>query len=89
VLNLFGNSSNFTHADAARLRRIEQKLDLLLKHSGIPFDDINKALPDEAQDLADRGEKIAAIKAYREATGAGLVEAKEAVEVYMAHRGIG
>ena len=44
-------------------------------------------MPDEVRHLADRGEKIPAIKAYREATGAGLAEAKRAVEEYLAGRG--
>jgi ribosomal protein L7/L12 len=35
---------------------------------------------DAVRDLAARGKKIPAIKAYRAATGAGLREAKEAVE---------
>ncbi|WP_199836308.1 ribosomal protein L7/L12, partial [Streptomyces sp. NRRL F-4489] len=34
----------------------------------------------EVDDLLAKGKKIQAIKVYREATGAGLAEAKEAVE---------
>ncbi len=45
-------------------------------------------LPDDARDAIDTalyaGRKIDAIKQYREATGGGLKEAKEAVEVYEA-----
>jgi ribosomal protein L7/L12 len=37
-------------------------------------------LVDRVRSLLDAGQKIAAIKAFREATGAGLAEAKEAVE---------
>jgi ribosomal protein L7/L12 len=37
-------------------------------------------LVDRVRALLDAGQKIAAIKAFREATGAGLAEAKEAVE---------
>jgi large subunit ribosomal protein L7/L12 len=37
-------------------------------------------LVDRVQALLDAGQKIAAIKAFREATGASLVEAKAAVE---------
>lgn len=37
-------------------------------------------LIDEVCDLAQSGQKIQAIKLYRQSTGAGLVEAKEAVE---------
>ncbi len=38
--------------------------------------------------LASRGKKIEAIKLYREATGVGLKEAKEAVEALMSEQGI-
>jgi ribosomal protein L7/L12 len=45
---------------------------------------MDNAIPDEKtmaiKEAVFRGEKIAAIKLYREATGLGLVEAKEAVE---------
>ena len=37
-------------------------------------------LADEEKRLLGEGKKIAAIKAYRERTGANLVDAKEAVE---------
>ena len=65
------------------MRRVEQKLDLILKHLGIPFVE-SSDLPPEARARADAGEKIAAIKALREATGLGLAEAKREVEDYMA-----
>lgn len=71
--------------EAARLRRIERKLDLVLKHLGV--EDPGDVGPDaEVRRLADAGDKIAAIKAYRERTGAGLAEAKRAVEEYMSRR---
>jgi ribosomal protein L7/L12 len=40
----------------------------------------SEQLIDEVCDLAQSGQKIEAIKLYRQNTGAGLVEAKEAVE---------
>lgn len=71
---LFGSSQpNFE----ARLRQVERKLDLLLAHLGIevPADEH----PD-IRELALAGKTIEAIKLYRERTGAGLAEAKAAVE---------
>jgi len=61
-----------------RLARIERKLDALLTHLQIenPDDDEYR----EVRDLAAAGEKIAAIRRYRELTGVGLAEAKAAVE---------
>lgn len=60
-----------------RLGMIERKLDAALAHLGVPlaepgFDDVESHLR--------AGRKIQAIKAYRERTGAGLAEAKDAVE---------
>jgi len=61
-----------------RLAAIERKLDLVLTHLGIqePVPDVHPAVLRELQ----QGRKIQAIKAYREATGAGLKDAKDEVE---------
>ncbi|MGD9689353.1 MAG: hypothetical protein AB7K52_07910 [Phycisphaerales bacterium] len=60
-----------------RLARVERKLDALLAHLQVPvegddFDDIRA--------LIAEGRKIEAMKLYRERTGAGLAEAKDAVD---------
>jgi ribosomal protein L7/L12 len=60
-----------------RIARVERKLDLIIDHLGLQPDD--PELSQVTAFLRD-GKKIQAIKAYREATGAGLAEAKEAVE---------
>ncbi|MGI5468993.1 ribosomal protein L7/L12 [Streptomyces sp. CA-132043] len=60
-----------------RLRETEHRLDLLLAHHGIVDDRPELA---EIDDLIRRDRKVEAIKRYRQLTGAGLVEAKEAVE---------
>ena len=57
--------------------RVERKLDLLLKHSQI---DLIAIADREAAWLVRAGSKIEAIRVYRELTGAGLAEAKAAVE---------
>jgi hypothetical protein len=80
----FFSSVELSSADAARLRRIERKLDLIIQHLAIETGETT-AMPDEARRLADKGQKVQAIKAYREATGADLREAKEAIEAYI-HR---
>jgi hypothetical protein len=61
----------------AGMRRIERKLDLIMAR--LEIDDVRPELS-EVTDLIGRGKKIAAIKAYREATGASLREAKDAVD---------
>jgi ribosomal protein L7/L12 len=63
----------------ARLRSIEAKLNRLLELQSI---DAN-ALPEPSAEvlaLVQSNEKIAAIKAYRQQTGAGLKDAKDVVE---------
>lgn len=63
----------------AALSRVDAKLDLLLKHANLEFDPFQN-LPREVTEALQRGEKIQAIKHYREATGVGLKEAKVFVE---------
>lgn len=68
--------------DAARLRRMERKLDAVMAHLGLT-DKQSYDLSDAARRFADEGQKIAAIKQYRDDTGAGLAEAKDKVEEYL------
>jgi ribosomal protein L7/L12 len=72
---------------AQRLAAVERKLDLIMTHLGIrePEPDLPAAVLQEL--LA--GRKIQAIKEYREATGVGLKEAKDAVELLARQRGLG
>lgn len=56
-----------------------EKLDLLLKHAGIEFDPLQD-LPTQVVEALHRGNKIEAIRCYREATGTGLRESKEIIE---------
>jgi ribosomal protein L7/L12 len=80
---------------AARLERLERKMDLVLRHLGVedtqPAPGIqvysvpaapapNGTLASEIVSLLARGQKIEAIKRYREYTGSGLKEARDAVE---------
>jgi ribosomal protein L7/L12 len=62
---------------AAATARVDRKLDALLRHSGV---DLVGLANTEVQALLKAGRKIDAIKAYRDLTGAGLAEAKAAVE---------
>ena len=62
-----------------RLPRIESKLDALIVHGGVNFDPLDGVDPSVVEALG-RGQKTLAIMHYRNATGAGLKEAKEVVE---------
>ncbi len=86
MFDLLGRSPEFTPEDAARLRRVERKLDLILESLGLADSEEEAGFPERARAFADRGEKIAAIREYRQATGAGLSESKKAVEAYLQSR---
>ena len=62
-----------------RLSRLDAKVDALLRHSGVEFDPF-QGVPADVQEALQRGETILAIKRFRQATGAGLNEAKEFVD---------
>ncbi len=75
--------------ESARLRRVEAKLDMILRHLELEYTDpaTSEGLSPEVKTLADDPtQKIAAIKLHREQTGLGLKEAKDAVDAYMARR---
>jgi ribosomal protein L7/L12 len=86
MLGLAGsaNSRREQQRAAARLAVIDRKLDAIIAHLGLPVEDRE---PPEVLRLVLAGEKIAAIKAYREATGASLLEAKNAVEAITLQQG--
>ncbi|MBQ0998075.1 ribosomal protein L7/L12 [Streptomyces nigra] len=76
VLLLLSLQSRMSQAER-RAARIEQKLDLVLGHLGLREED--PRLEEVAALLRD-DKRIQAIKVYREVTGAGLAEAKNAVD---------
>lgn len=75
-------------ARVATVSRIEAKLDLLLKQAGLHYDPYKDA-PAAVVDAVRRGQKIEAIKRYRELTSVGLKEAKDYVEGVQARAGLG
>ncbi|MFC6017050.1 hypothetical protein ACFP2T_12650 [Plantactinospora solaniradicis] len=70
---------------SVRLARIERKLQLVVDHLGIV--EPEPALPEVLRHLQN-GKKIHAIKAYRQATGESLRDAKDAVERMAEQRGL-
>lgn len=66
-----------------RLARTEQKLNVLLRHFGLDPAE-GTPLSERVKEIArDPARKIEAIKVYREETGAGLADAKTAVEAFI------
>ena len=63
-----------------RLQRIEAQLALLSQKAGVPFEDPAANAPPEVLELVRAGDRMGAIRKYRELTGAGMQEAQELVE---------
>lgn len=62
-----------------RVRFLEVKVDALIKHTGIEFDN-NTLVPVEVHKAINAGHRLKAIRLYRKITGAGLKEASEVVD---------
>ena len=76
--------SYYKSADGVRLRRIEAKIDFLLKRQGLEYEEaIAIGLSDEVMALADGSAKLLAIKLHREQTGLSLVQAKSEIDAYI------
>jgi ribosomal protein L7/L12 len=69
----------------SRLARLERRVDAIAAHVGLPPEPVPAGMDEVLALLAD-GRKIPAIKRYREVTGAGLREAKDAVDEIERHR---
>jgi ribosomal protein L7/L12 len=75
--------SEIDYGARARLDHIEKQLQALFPDSYVPFAAATATatgMPAAVVELARAGNLIAAIKEYRQITGAGLAEAKKAVE---------
>jgi ribosomal protein L7/L12 len=67
----------------ARLDRLEGAIRLLLDHAGITYDLAAERKPQFSPlvlELVKAGRTVEAIKAYRDDTGAGMKEAKAAID---------
>lgn len=66
----------------SRINELEDKLKFLYRRLSIDYLDpqADPVLAPQIQDALRRGNKIEAIKLYRELTGVGLAEAKEAID---------
>lgn len=65
----------------SHVRELEDKLQFLYRRLNIDYADPNSTeRSPQIQEALRRGDKIGAIKIYRELTGVGLAEAKQAVE---------
>src|SRR5436190_780174 len=82
-----GARLNGLQTRVAALSRIEAKLDLLLSQANIKFAP-SANLPAGVAEALQSGQKIRAIKLYREASGVGLKEAKDFIEAVQRRSGL-
>ena len=87
LLAVIGARLNGLHSRIAVLTRIDAKLDLLLKQANIKYDPYSNVSREIAEPVR-QGQKIEAIKLYRQSTGVGLKEAKDAVEELQRRAGV-
>jgi len=71
--------SSFVDQIFERLRAVEAQLAVLSEKAGVPYDAPGAGVPAEVVELAAQGDRMGAIKKYRELTGAGMEEAQEAI----------
>ena len=66
----------------ARIEELEDKLKFIYRRLNIEYMDPNSdpVLAPQIQEALRRGNKIEAIKIYREMTGVGLAEAKQVID---------
>ncbi|MFI9530100.1 hypothetical protein [Micromonospora rosaria] len=83
VVLLLARSPRSNARETNRLAEIERRLQLVMDHLGVVDD---RPEPPGVREHLIRGDKIKAIRAYREATGADLRTAKEAVEAMQGTR---
>lgn len=77
VLSSIANNQNVQLKKDIAL--MKHTLDTIAKQVGVP-DPINNELKESLLKLVSEGKKIKAVKEYRVATGAGLLEAKEYID---------
>jgi ribosomal protein L7/L12 len=66
----------------SRINELEDRLNFLYRRLNIEYADPSSdpVISPQIQDALRRGNKIEAIKIYRELTGVGLAEAKQAID---------
>lgn len=72
--------SSFVDQIFKRLQGIEDQLAILSEKAGVPYERAADGAPAEVVELARSGDRMGAIKKYRELTGADMDQAREVVE---------
>ena len=79
LITLLGKRLISMEKRLAKLTPIDAKLDLLLKAAHLEYDPLTQ-LPGDVVKALQAGQKIEAIKRYREVMSVGLAEAKSVIE---------
>ena len=71
--------SSFVDQVFERLRGIEAQLAILSEKAGVPYEAPSQTVPGEVLELVQGGDRMSAIRKYRELTGCGMAEAQEMI----------
>ena len=71
--------SSFVDQIFERLRALEAQMVRVSEAAGVSYDAPGAGVPQEVIDLVQAGDRMGAMKKYREATGVGMQEAQEAI----------
>ena len=71
--------SSFVDQIFERLRALEAQMARVSEAAGVPYDAPGDGVPQEVIDLVQAGDRMGAIKKYRELTGLGIEQAQEAI----------
>ncbi len=72
--------SAFTDQVRERLDRLEAQMALVSAAAGVPYDLPTSSVPEDVVALTRAGDRLGAIRRYREITGCGMDEAKAAID---------
>lgn len=88
MLVLVGRRDSVVAQRTAAINRVEAKLDLLLSHAGIQYDPY-AGIPQDVVQSLQKGNKVQAIKLYRQSSGATLKDAVDFIEELQRRSGAG
>jgi ribosomal protein L7/L12 len=71
--------SSFVDQIFERLRAIEKQLAILSEKAGVDYEAASQETPAEVVELVKAGDRMGAIRKYRELTGAGMEAAQDAI----------
>jgi hypothetical protein len=79
ALNDYQLQADVTRLEA-RLAAVEEQLKRVSEAAGVPFDDPASGVPDEVVELARSGDRVNAVRRYRELTNVDGNEARAVVD---------